>query len=315
MNVSRPIFVIGCPRSGTTVVSEIFAAHPDLAWFSNWMNRCPRLPLLAVFSRLCDLPVFGEKLRGAKRQDGDTQPLLSRFLPRPEEAWHVWERCCTAKFRSDMLTGVEPSAEEKGRTRRLVALTCRYQGKGRFLAKLTGPPRMAYLRAIFPDAYFVHVIRDGRAVVHSLLQVDFWRERGGLERPWWGGLPDESLRLWAAYGRSAEALAAVQWKYLIELARQESRSVPAGHYIEVKYEDFTRYPQETVETILRQCELPPSRHIQSYINTRVVIRDMNVKWQDQFAAHQLQALYTIMGPLLGELGYRYPEDAKRTVYS
>ncbi|MEK7863976.1 MAG: sulfotransferase, partial [Chloroflexota bacterium] len=29
--LERPIFMIGCPRSGTTVAVELFALHPDVA--------------------------------------------------------------------------------------------------------------------------------------------------------------------------------------------------------------------------------------------------------------------------------------------
>ena len=308
MNVKNPIFIIGCPRSGTTVISEVLAAHHNLAWFSNWMNRYPRVPFLATFSRVCDLPILGERIRGAKRQNDESYPLLSRYAPRPEEAWHIWEYCCSAKFRSDMLKETKPSEEEKRRAQRFVRLTCLYQGKNRFVAKLTGPPRMTYLREIFPDAYFVHIIRDGRAVVNSLLNVDFWRERGGLERPWWSGLPDESIQQWEECGKTPEALAAVQWKYLIELARQESKVIPAGHYLEVKYEDFTRRPQETVEAIQQYCELPASWQIRSYITTRVAVQDMNFKWQEKFADPHRTVLHKIMGPLLCELGYHRPDD-------
>lgn len=315
MTARKPIFVIGCPRSGTTIISEVLAAHHELAWFSNWMNRCPRIPLLAVFSRLCNLPMLENALRGAKRQNGDYAPFLSRYMPRPEEAWHVWEYCCTTRFRSDMLRDTKPSEEEKRRARRLIHLTCLYQGKSRFLAKLTGPPRMVYLQSIFPDAYFVHIIRDGRAVVNSLLNVDFWRERGGLEKPWWSGLPHESLQQWKAQGKTPEALAAVQWKYLIELARREREAIPADHYLEVKYEEFIRRPKETFTAILQFCKLPDSRHMQSYLDTRVTIRDMNFKWPEKFADHHLRTLHEIMGGLLQELGYDCPIGMRKKALS
>lgn len=303
MTTEKPIFLIGCPRSGTTIVAEVLAAHQDLAWFSNWMDRFPRLPVLAFLSRLCDLPLVGGRLRGAKPQQDVILGSINRYLPRPEEAWSLWESCCTAKFSSDMLRDTKPTADQSLNVRRLVSRTLLYQGKRRFLTKLTGPPRIEYLQAIFPDARFVHVIRDGRAVVSSLLHVGFWRERGGLERPWWSGLPETIVQEWERHGKTPEVLAAVQWKYLIQVAREERNSLASEQYLEIKYEDFTQRPTEIVGAICRFCDLLPSPAVHSCLESRTIVRDMNFKWRDEFSTHQLQTLNEVMGPLLNELGY------------
>ena len=41
--VDRPIFFVGMPRSGTTLVFEAVAAHEDLAWLSQHVQRAPVL--------------------------------------------------------------------------------------------------------------------------------------------------------------------------------------------------------------------------------------------------------------------------------
>ena len=41
-----PLFIVGCGRSGTTIVYELLCEHPDLAWFSNYAERWPALPQL-----------------------------------------------------------------------------------------------------------------------------------------------------------------------------------------------------------------------------------------------------------------------------
>ena len=54
--IDRPIFVVGCHRSGTTVLYEALAAHPDVACFTNASNLLPQVPLLSnAFCRLCRL--------------------------------------------------------------------------------------------------------------------------------------------------------------------------------------------------------------------------------------------------------------------
>src|SRR5262249_42080443 len=45
--IDRPVFVVGCHRSGTTVLYEALAAHPDVACFTNASNLLPQVPLLS----------------------------------------------------------------------------------------------------------------------------------------------------------------------------------------------------------------------------------------------------------------------------
>src|SRR5579883_1160482 len=56
ITIQKPIFIVGCHRSGTTVLYEALAKHPDLAYFTNASNQMPRAPILSnVFGRLTGL--------------------------------------------------------------------------------------------------------------------------------------------------------------------------------------------------------------------------------------------------------------------
>ena len=48
-SVDRPIFFVGAPRSGTTVLFEIFAARDELAWPSQYLERAPGLRFMGGF--------------------------------------------------------------------------------------------------------------------------------------------------------------------------------------------------------------------------------------------------------------------------
>ncbi len=180
--LSSPIFFIGMPRSGTTVVFEAFAAHPHLGWVSNYSSRFPKWPVLNYIMRLTENNRWS--IRGSKRQYGKVS-LINKLLPKPKEGYPFWEMYCGKNFLWDF--HLEPlfDAQEEKKLRSVFEKTLKYQGKTRLATKLTGPPRISYLRSIFPDAVFVHVVRDGRAVVDSLLRVDFWKEKGGLVSPFW----------------------------------------------------------------------------------------------------------------------------------
>lgn len=45
------VFIIGCPRSGTTMLYHTLAAHPDFAYVSNHVNSHPEWTALAVVNR------------------------------------------------------------------------------------------------------------------------------------------------------------------------------------------------------------------------------------------------------------------------
>ncbi|NIA11795.1 MAG: hypothetical protein GWP10_19240 [Nitrospiraceae bacterium] len=201
--IHKPIFMIGMGRSGTTCISEAISLHKDLGWFSIYIQHFPTLPWLALLDRITTVPKIGWYLRGKKRQEGGLGSLIRKYLPYPSETYSVWTRFCGEKFAFDYLIGQTASEEEKRLIVTYLKKVLRYQGKKRFFGKFTGPPRIQYLNSIFSDAYYIHIVRDPRAVVSSLLKAKFWREGGGLVRPWWrNGLPDEYIREWEDSGRS-----------------------------------------------------------------------------------------------------------------
>jgi hypothetical protein len=81
--VQRPLFLIGMPRSGTTLIARGIARHPHVGWFSNYVDRCPACPRLAGLNGLA---AFALPRRF---------PFLPAALrPRISEAYGVWRRCC-----------------------------------------------------------------------------------------------------------------------------------------------------------------------------------------------------------------------------
>lgn len=157
-------------RSGATIIFEAFSCHEYLGWLSNYSNRFSALPQVAFVHRL----FFGA--RGQKKQ-WQKVSLANKLLPKPQEAYSVWKHLLGSKFRFTFLRNVKPTASEIDATHNYIRKLLISEGKLRFCAKFTGPPRIWFLNKLFPDAFFIDVIRDPRAVVASLLSVDFWKER------------------------------------------------------------------------------------------------------------------------------------------
>lgn len=299
--IDRPIFVIGMGRSGSTVLFELLATHPCVGWLSHHANRAPGLRPLHALSRLCD---WSPAFRKAIERSDQRRSWLEKLRLGPAEAYETWESICGEKIRFDWLLGVRASDEEREAARRLVRDVLRWTGKPRFAAKFTGPPRIGYLASLFPDARFVHLVRDGRAVARSLLRVDFWRDTFRMHEPAWrGGLPESWEPLWKESTNPPLALAALQWRREVEVAREEAHELDPEQVHEVRYEAFLAAPDAVVDEVLARVELPPAPRIHEFLRRRYQVRDMNAPSRGRDPSDDA-LLERLLGPTLEALGYQ-----------
>jgi hypothetical protein len=154
----------------------------------------------------------------------------------------------------------------------------------------------AALRA-YPQARAVHVVRDGRDVVCSLL------ERGWLSADRAGG-DDARLsygaeaRFWVEPERRVEfepasdaARAAWAWKAYVTAARSVRERV-----LEVRYEALAESAPRIAEHL--GIEQEPLEHSLGHFHDRSIGR-----FRRDLSPEQLADVERIAGPLLGELGY------------
>jgi hypothetical protein len=301
--IYKPIIFVGFGRSGTTILFNTFAARPDIAWFSQYLNRLPRLPSLSVLSRLADVsPVF-RRPTGYRRSDR-AAALLDNLRVGPSEANLLWRDLCGQRFLEDFLLGETATREQRQRVRSTVIKVMRYHGKPRFATKLTGPARIEFLTSIFDDALFVHVVRDGRAVVSSLMNVDFWRDTWRFREPAWAnGLTDADLRRWDEHGRSPLALAALEWCAVVRRAREEAELLTPERYTEVRYEDFLADPHGVLDRIADFCQLHRSPAGHEFLERHVRLHDVHNAWREGFSSGELKMLGELMDESLADFDY------------
>lgn len=162
-----PIFVVGCQRSGTTLLRLVLDSHPAIA--------CgPETRYLESMTRIV----------------GDDWPRLARY----------------GQDRSEWLAGI---ASWYGEMQDQYA---QRRGKVRWADKT---PRYAlimdFLDQLFPDALFIHVVRDPRDVVLS------HRKR---------------------FGYVAALKAVRKWPVYVATARATGERIGSARYLEVRYEDL-----------------------------------------------------------------------------
>lgn len=304
--LDEPIFLIGMGRSGSTLLFEVVAASPELGWFSRYVNLVPGVPAVAAASRLADVnPVFRASVPPSSRQSGWRRAFakLERLRLGPTEGYRVWNHYCAATFADDFLAA-QPLASERRRMSDFVSRLLRYQGKQRLVAKLTGPPRVAYLSEMFPGARFIHLVRDGRAVVRSLLRVPYWRDTFRLRQPAWkGALTGDDLARWESLGRSPVVLAALEWQRVLECARTEAAHQAPGRYVELRYEDFLTSPHRALDEMADFCDLPRSPRVHAFLARRYALRSTSKDPAGGFTPDDQALLDDLLGATLRDFDY------------
>jgi hypothetical protein len=137
----------------------------------------------------------------------------------------------------------------KDRFRTTIRNIMKYQGKNHFIAEYSGWSRIGFFNEIFSECKFIHIIRDGRAVANSLNDVFYWLGWEGIHKWRWGILPDDLFQIWERYNYSFLALAAIQWKVLINNIHEQSKNISSNRFLTIRYEDLVNNPV----SIANQC--------------------------------------------------------------
>jgi omega-hydroxy-beta-dihydromenaquinone-9 sulfotransferase len=171
-----------------------------------------------------------------------------------------------------------------------------YRGRGRRVV-LKSPPhtcRVPTLLRLFPDARFVHIVRDPCAVYPSALHL--WRVMAGihgLQRPDLAGLPEFVLATFETFHARLEEASAV---------------VPPGRLCDVRYEDVVREPVRELREIYRALDLgdfePARPRIEAYL-AGVRGYEPNKYLLTAEERHEISRRW---GPLVRRYGYAGGED-------
>ena len=136
--------------------------------------------------------------------------------------------------------------------------------------------RIPLLATAFPNARFVDITRDGRAVAVSLSRVDWWE----YSVVWWyGGTP----KAWREDGRDPWELCARNWV-------EEVRAIDSGigelnpeQVLRLTYEEFTAEPVRTIERVAAFAGLTTIPAWRRDIE-RIEFRNRNDSWKKGTAA-------------------------------
>lgn len=277
-----PVFIFGSGRSGTTLLFELLRRHPEVAWVSRLTDRFPALPPLALASR---------------------SRLLRRFRPfQPSTDSINWYRHCGVtvemlRHKGASLTEDDVTPSIRKRLRRAADAQVRWMGGRRFMNKSTmNTMRIRMIHDVFPEARFVHIIRNGYAVASSLVRVRWWPDAD----IWWLGT---TPRRWEAEGGDPYELAARNWRRQVTEILDNQSAIPAAQFLECRYEDLIAGTRPLLRRIAAFCDMEWSDRYERALDEVPVVARNTDKWREQLDDHAKRVVTEEAGDLIARLGY------------
>jgi hypothetical protein len=289
--ISNPfVFIVGCPRSGTTLLRRMVDAHPLIAITrreTHWIPACFR------------------KRIGITPDGMVTNELISWLMT--DERFRFMN---VSRTELESLLTAQPALPYADFVSRVFDLYAKREGKRLAGDKTPGYARqLATLHALWPTARFIHLIRDGRDVCLSFLDWAKSPRIVGRFLPW---------------AQDPVASAALFWEWHIRLARRAASRLPPALYYEVRYEALVLQPAQQCASVCTFLDLPFSdRMLLADVSPRKPRPGLDSKharlpptsglrdWRSQMQPEHIQRFESMAGDLLEELGYvrAFPEQS------
>ena len=265
-----PFFVVGCPRSGTTLLRCMLDSHRHLA-------VPPESHFIARLApRNARSPFDIEQILGhpqIRTWDIDAAAVRDAVVRR---------QAATFAEQVDALFGLYATA----------------RGKQRWGDKTPDyVEHIPKIAAIFPDALFIHLIRDGRDVATSLAQ---W--------PW---------------GPASPVAGAFWWRRKVTKGRRDGAALPADRYLELRLEDLVADPEgelrrlcaflgEAFDPAMLDYHLTAEERMREPQETFLAVTHPHLtkpptaglrNWRAALTTAEQEAIEAVCAPFLRELGY------------
>ena len=290
--MNRPVFVLGTGRCGSTLVHEVLARHEGTGFVTNLDDLNLRR------SSAWQNTVWRRMPPGVTKKGG------ARFAP--TEGYRVLTREVGPILVDPVrdLTGSDATPWLRKRMVQFVEDRSDRLRSPVFLHKFTGWSRAGFLRACFPDALFIEVVRDGRAVANSWLQMDWWLGHHGPDQWHFGPLPPDLQWLWEESDRSFPVLAALGWRLLMASYDDARSQVPEDSWLRVRYEDVLDDPGAAFGSMLDRMGLERTPRFASGLDRYEFSTGRADAFRRDLSVADLAAMEAVLEKPLELLGYR-----------
>jgi hypothetical protein len=272
VTVNPFVFIVGCPKSGTTLLRRMVDAHP----------------LVAIPNEQHWLPKWFEQRKGVTPEGFVTPELLTNLLE-----YERFSRMCIDRDELERLI------ESDGPTKYSSFVSGVFDLYGKARDKpLVGDKTPSYVRsiptlhALWPETKFVHLIRDGRDVYLSTITWD---------------RVFKIARRFTTWSQDPVTTAAFWWEWHVRLGRESGGLLEQDLYYELRYEALTANPPEECAKLCKVLGVPYEDAMlhfrkgqeRAWQPITSGLRD----WRSQMPTGDVERFEAAVGDLLDELGY------------
>lgn len=287
------VFIVGSGRCGSSLVHELISQHRGVGFVSNVDDNFPHFNSKgALNSRLLRSPLGKHTKKGGLR-----------FAP--SEAYRLISKTVSPLYANSCrnLRASDVTPELRRSFRKFFFDRCRAQGKHVFVHKYTGWSRVDFFKEIFPEAKFVHIVRDGRAVANSFLQMEWWTGYLGPENWYLGSLNEQHRSLWESSNRSFLILAGIAWEILVKSVEQDANRIGRGSVCTIRYEDFLIDPIGQMRDLCDFSELEFQNDLANRIRKSRIDSSRKQAFLTDLSSDQVSELTSCIADSLSQFGY------------
>ena len=236
-SLDRPAFLIGCGRSGTTMLGTCLGTHPLVTYLN------------------------------------EPRDVWSRCLPSSD----IWSEGAQGAAGRITLDGADATPAVVTCLTRALAKRVERSGRPRLLEKLPiNSFRLPFLSAAFPGGRFLIIIREGTVVARSIQQFAKREGWFGVRDYKWQLLAQLAERQSESRGLAARCATdfergLLEWRLSVEATLRFAAASSCCHM--VRYEELLATPIPVVSRILEFLELPPAREVLGYAATEIGRQD------------------------------------------
>ena len=273
-------FIVGRERSGTTLLQLLLDNHPNVV-----------IPTESPFVR----HLYNKHHTRRAWNDEEILSFYNDLLEEPYlSLWNIDRK----KLKNDLLSlGADASFSSLCRTVYFQSLSAKDKSE----VRLIGDKNPQYslfipqLLKVFPNARFIHITRDPRDQVMSMMKVNF----------------EKKIISSLAY----------RWKFFNRTIEEQRKKNP-GQFYTVKYEDLVSDPENQIKAITDFLGIPyteamlnTSGRAEFYLNSKALVKEhheslvkpidagMIYGWKKRMNEKNVEMIDAVTGPYAEGLGY------------
>ncbi len=291
------IFLLGAGRSGSTLLYKLLSLHAKVGYISSYNNSFPAFLPTGYTNRWLSQHLALKRSVWFERSGnahGFQRGLFKRLIPWPVEGENIYARAGIPLFEAESQAKDDKPAQK---FRESMLRLAQQQGADSMLSKrVANNRRIPWLQKAFPEAKFIHLIRDGRDVAHSFTQVNWWHDNA---RVWWA---NKTMRELKADGWDALSVTAKTWVEAVTTVDAALGQRKDEQVLHVRYEDLLKTPLLVLENILQFMEVEPNSDYIEQVQS-IGLKPVKSKWKSAWQPQAYEKVLQQQQTLLKQLDY------------